>query len=85
MSTTVRISDDTHRRMGRIAEKTGKSLGDVVDDAIRAYERKMFFEAFNNAYAELRDDDEAWAEELEERREWERSNLDGLDEDRAGD
>jgi hypothetical protein len=40
----------------------------VLDEAIDALERKIFFDAFNRRYQELRDDTEAWAEIERERR-----------------
>lgn len=39
----------------------------VVDDALDALERRRFFDRFNERFAELADDNEAWAEVLEER------------------
>ncbi len=39
----------------------------IVDDALDALERRRFFERFNQRYAELADDRDAWAEVLEER------------------
>jgi hypothetical protein len=40
----------------------------VVEDAVEALERRVFFETFNRRYQELRDDPEAWAEIEQERR-----------------
>jgi len=40
----------------------------VLDDAVDALERRVFFERFNRRYEELRDDSEAWAEIEAERR-----------------
>jgi thymidylate kinase len=40
----------------------------VLDDAVDALERRVFFERFNRRYQELRDDSEAWAEIEAERR-----------------
>jgi hypothetical protein len=42
----------------------------VLDDAVEALERKVFFDRFNRRYQELRDDPTAWAGiELERRTE----------------
>jgi hypothetical protein len=40
----------------------------VLDDAVEALERRIFFDTFNRRYQELRDDAEASAEIDEERR-----------------
>ena len=39
----------------------------VVEDALEALERRIFFEAFNTRYGELRADPTAWAQVEEER------------------
>ncbi len=40
----------------------------ILDDAVEALERRIFFVSFNRRYQELRDDPEAWAEIERERR-----------------
>lgn len=40
----------------------------VLDDAVEALERKLFFDTFNRRYQELRDDSVAWSEIEQERR-----------------
>jgi hypothetical protein len=40
----------------------------VLEDAVEALERRIFFETFNRRYQELRDDPEAWAQIERERR-----------------
>ena len=39
----------------------------VVEDALDALERRVFFEALNNRYGELRESEDAWAEVEAER------------------
>ena len=43
--------------------------------------RRKFFEAFNAEYAELQADPEAWEQVLEERRVWDVTLLDGLEDE----
>lgn len=62
MSTTIRVSVDTRDRIAALADESGKPMTAVVDDALDALERRRFFAAFNQRYAELRDDPDAWAE-----------------------
>ena len=82
MSTpTVRISDTSHQVLKDLAEQTGQTMLEVLDKALDAYRRKLFFEQLNAGYAELRADPEAWAEHLAERKLWDATLMDGLDPD----
>jgi hypothetical protein len=82
MSTpTVRISEASHQILKEVAEQTGKTMTDVLDNAITTYRRKVFFEQMNIGYAELRADPQAWAEHLAERKLWDATLMDGLDSD----
>lgn len=68
MSTTIRVSEETRDRLASLATTTGQPMTRVLDDAVEALERKMFFDSFNRRYQELRDDSAAWAEVEQERR-----------------
>jgi hypothetical protein len=78
---TVRISEASHQLLKELAEQTGQTMMDVLDKALDAYRRKLFFEQMNVGYAELRADPEAWAEHLAERKLWDATLMDGLDAD----
>jgi hypothetical protein len=52
---------------------------EILDKALDAYRRQLFFEQLNAGYAALRNDVEAWAEELHERKEWDATLMDGLE------
>jgi hypothetical protein len=78
---TVRISEVSHQLLKELAEQTGQTMMDVLDKALDAYRRKVFFEQLNAGYAELRADPEAWAEHLAERKLWDATLMDGLDPD----
>jgi hypothetical protein len=80
MSTaTVLISEASHRILLELAEQTGQSTSEVLDKALDAYRRKVFFEQLNAGYAALRADPAAWAEVEAERKVWEATLMDGLD------
>ncbi len=49
-----------------------------MERAIEQYRRQRFLEELNAGFAALRNDPEAWKEELEEREEWDRTLADGL-------
>jgi hypothetical protein len=78
---TVRISEASHQLLTQLAKQTGQTTMDVLDKALDAYRRKLFFEQLNAGYAELRADPEAWAEHLAERKLWDATLMDGLETD----
>lgn len=61
MSTTIRVPNRTRDRLAALAAATGRPMTAVVDDALDALERRVFFEQFNERYAELREDEAAWS------------------------
>jgi hypothetical protein len=79
MSTpTVQITETSHRILRQLAEQTGQTMTDVIDKALDAYRRKLFFEQMNAGYAEMRADPEAWAAMEAERKLWDATLMDGL-------
>jgi predicted transcriptional regulator len=78
---TVRISESSHQTLKDLAERTGQTMVDVLEQALDAYRRKLFFEQMNAGYAELRADATAWAEHRAERKQWDATLMDGLDPD----
>src|ERR1700738_4568858 len=81
---TVRISEASHQLLKALAEQTGQTMMDLLDKALDAYQRQLFFEQLNAGYAELRADPQAWAEHLAERKQWDATLMDGLDPDEQG-
>ena len=61
-----------------MAQQEHTSIQTVVQKAVSEYRRRRILEQGNDAYAILRADPSAWAEELEERRAWEATLGDGL-------
>jgi hypothetical protein len=80
MATATRISPDAHEILGRIAAETGKTHQEVIEVALRNYERELFLDRMNAAFEALRQDAPAWQEELEERAAWDVTVPDGIDE-----
>ena len=80
-SLTVRISPDTHKLLGELAERSGESMQAVLAKALEAYRRKCFLEGLATDFAALRADPVAWQEELEERAIWEGTLMDDLEDD----
>ena len=79
MTTTVRVSDETHARLAALAAATGRRMQVILEEAVAAYEEDQFWQAFTAGYDRLADNPEAWAEVSAER-DAEASTLgDGLD------
>ena len=67
MSTTVRVSEETRRRAAALAKATGRQLQQVIEDAVAAYERELFWRRLTDGYDALAEDESAWAEVQAER------------------
>jgi predicted transcriptional regulator len=76
--TTVRISDSTRQVLREIAKTEGRSMRDLLEEAVETLRRKRFLEQANAAYASVRGDAKAWAAVEDERRSWDATLLDGL-------
>jgi hypothetical protein len=78
---TVPISEASHQVLRELAEQTGQTMTEVLDKALDAYRRTVFFEQMNAGYAELRADPLAWNDHVAERKAWDATLMDHLDPD----
>ena len=76
---TVTISESARQLLCRLADMEQTSAEAVLDRALDNYQRELFWQQLNAAYAALRADPEAWAEELAERELWEQTIADGIE------
>lgn len=83
-TTTIRISEKTHRILTQLSREAGTSMNELVDRAIELYRRQRIIAEANAAYAALRADPETWAEAQAEREEWDATLSDGLPPERSG-
>lgn len=77
-TTTIRVSEKTHRTLTKLAREAGTPMSDLVEHAIELYRRQRILAEANAAYAALRSDPEAWAEVQAERELLEATLGDGL-------
>jgi len=63
-----------------MAQSSGRSMQDIMEEAVAAYQGRQLLEATNAAYAALKDNPEAWLELQEERADWDITLDDGLEE-----
>jgi len=55
MPTTVRISDSGRTLLNELARDAGKSMTDILDEALEVYRRERFFAEAAAAYEALSD------------------------------
>ncbi len=72
MATTVRVSEATRARAAALAASRGRSIGEVVEEALEALETAEFWRKTQEALRRH-------PVELDEDPVWERSVADGLD------
>lgn len=73
----VRISENTHTAIREISRQIGESMQSVVERAVERYRRELFLNSLNRDFDELRNDEAAWRDELDERGIWEVTIADG--------
>jgi hypothetical protein len=82
-STTVRISSRGLDLLRAISQLETLSQTAILEKALEEYRRNLFFAQANAAFEKLRADPVAWKEELEERKLWENTLMDGLKDEEA--
>jgi hypothetical protein len=80
-SANVRISISARETLRRLAHTERQSMQSILDRAIEAYRRERFLRDANADFAALKKNRKAWREELAERKLWERTLGDGLDDE----
>lgn len=78
--TTVRISEEVHDRLHRLAAGRRASMSAVIEAALAEYERKLFWSKTASEFQALRDNPKEWKAELEEREAWDVTLADGREE-----
>ncbi|MCL9759508.1 hypothetical protein [Frankia sp. AiPa1] len=73
------MSDRTRQRVAAMAATTGQQMQTILDEAVAAYERELFWRGFEAGCKRLADDADAWSD-LEAERAGESPTLrDGLE------
>lgn len=74
----ARISAQAQKTLKSLSTKTGKTIQEILDEAVESYRRFLFLEVCNDAFARLKEDPKAWQEEKKERDDFDETLLDGL-------
>jgi hypothetical protein len=70
---TVTLSNTAHKTLIELVETSGETMQMVLDKAVESYRRHIFLEQANQAFADLRQNEELWQKELPERELWDQA------------
>lgn len=79
---TVRVPTEIRRTLQQLAVESQQSMQSVLAKAVEEYKRQWILQRTNEAYGALRGQPDLWKEEQEERRVWEATLGDDLEDDR---
>ncbi|MCL9793537.1 hypothetical protein [Frankia sp. AgKG'84/4] len=54
------MSDRTRQRVAAMAATTGQQMQTIIDEAVEAYERELFWRGFEQGYEQLAGDTDSW-------------------------
>ncbi len=77
----IRVPESTHSILRELADETGSSMQELLVEAIEEMRRQRMFELSNAAYAALRANEDEWQAELRERKLWDVTLADGLEDE----
>ena len=80
-TTTVRVDVAVQHALRDLARERGETISAVLEQAVEHYRRQLMFEQANAAWAAMRADQSQWDELLEERRLWEATLMDGIEDE----
>lgn len=80
-TTTIRVSRETQSVIHTLARDSGESIQSIVAAAVEAYRRQRMFDEANAAWSAMQADPLVWQAELDERRLWEATLADGLEDE----
>jgi predicted transcriptional regulator len=78
-TTTVRISKDVYNEVKSLAKSENQNMQRILEQAVKEYKKKKFFEDLNTSFAKLKANSNNWNDEIEERELWEPTLADGLE------
>jgi hypothetical protein len=81
MAIQAKISERSKKSITEIARRTGESQIDIIEHAVMAYYREWQMQKLNESYARLRQNKQAWKEELRERSILDKTSGDGLEDE----
>lgn len=80
-TTQVRVSNSTHQTLRNLSMEIGESMQTIIEQAVEQYQRRRFLEGLSQDFKNLKEDTQSWQEELEERELWDKTSLDGVEDE----
>jgi hypothetical protein len=78
-TTPVRIGSEAHEAARQLAAETGRSVRDIIERSVLAYQGHWIIEQTNRAAERMqREDPQAWGDYQAEAKLWEATLMDGL-------
>ncbi len=81
MASTVRIDAETHRVLRELSASRRVPMTELLAEAVERLRRRYRLLEISASFAALREDPDAWAEELTERELWDQTLADDLDDE----
>lgn len=78
---TVRVSLKVRNILKDLSRETGEPMASILDEAVENYRRQLILEKANQAYKKLKENQEMWKEEVEERKMWDSMNMDDIEDE----
>lgn len=78
-ATPLRLPPKTRKALEEIAETTGVSLQQALEQAVEERQRRLYLDGLNADYEALKQNPAEWTELQEENAAWDVSNDDGLE------
>lgn len=78
---TITLGGNAEKTLSDLSQMQGIAPEHLIENLLETYRCADFIRRANETVAALRSDAAAWAEELEERKAWDLTLADGLDED----
>lgn len=78
-SRATRISMIDHERLQRLARRLGVRQQEVLTRALDRFERELLLDEISAGFASLREQGDAWLEEMRERQAWDAASYDDPD------
>lgn len=81
MAKSVRVDDRLHATLREIAQEEKRSIGQVIEDAVKQYRKEQFWVGVEEDLARLRTDPVAWKDYQDEIALWDTLAGDGLEDE----
>ena len=73
----ARLTEEAYSVVVRLANETGQTQQEVLERAVKLYEREQFFAELEADFDRVSSDEVAWAEVVAEREDWDQALVDG--------